>query len=32
MEIESSATEEMIERLRTNFELETWQVFRAMDR
>ena len=29
MEIESSATEEMIERLRTNFELETWQVFRT---
>jgi polyphosphate kinase len=29
MEIESSATEEMIERLRTNFELEPWQVFRT---
>jgi polyphosphate kinase len=29
MEIESSATEEMIERLRTNFELESWQVFRT---
>src|SRR5229473_6560324 len=29
LEIESSATEEMIERLRTNFELETWQVFRT---
>jgi polyphosphate kinase len=29
MEIESSATEEMIERLRINFELEPWQVFRT---
>jgi polyphosphate kinase len=29
MEIESSATEEMIERLRTNFELESSQVFRT---
>ncbi|HEY1963479.1 MAG TPA: polyphosphate kinase 1 [Acidobacteriaceae bacterium] len=29
MEIESSATEEMIERLRTNFELEPGQVFRT---
>jgi polyphosphate kinase len=29
MEIESSATEEMIERLRTNFELEPTQVFRT---
>jgi polyphosphate kinase len=29
MEIESSATEEMIERLRTNFELEPSQVFRT---
>jgi polyphosphate kinase len=29
MEIESSATEEMIERLRTNFELEPVQVFRT---
>jgi polyphosphate kinase len=29
MEIESSATEEMIERLQTNFELESWQVFRT---
>ena len=29
MEIESSATEEIIERLRTNFELEPWQVFRT---
>jgi polyphosphate kinase len=29
MEIESSATEEMIERLRTNFELEPKQVFRT---
>jgi polyphosphate kinase len=29
MEIESSATEEMIERLRTNFELEPAQVFRT---
>jgi polyphosphate kinase len=29
MEIESSATEEMIERLQTNFELEPWQVFRT---
>ena len=29
MEIESSATEEVVERLRTNFELEPWQVFRT---
>jgi len=29
MEIESSATEEMIERLRTNFELDPSQVFRT---
>lgn len=29
MEIESSATEEIVERLRTNFELEPWQVFRT---
>jgi polyphosphate kinase len=29
MEIESSATEEMIERLRTNFELDPIQVFRT---
>jgi polyphosphate kinase len=29
MEIESSATEEMIERLRINFELDPWQVFRT---
>jgi polyphosphate kinase len=29
MEIESSATEEMVERLRINFELESWQVFRT---
>jgi polyphosphate kinase len=29
MEIESSATEEMIERLRTNFELDSTQVFRT---
>jgi polyphosphate kinase len=29
LEIESSATEEMIERLRTNFELEPVQVFRT---
>jgi polyphosphate kinase len=29
MEIESSATEEMVERLRTNFELEPSQVFRT---
>jgi polyphosphate kinase len=29
MEIESSAEEEMVERLRTNFELEPWQVFRT---
>jgi len=29
MEIESSATEEMIDRLQTNFELESWQVFRT---
>ncbi|HEX7158166.1 MAG TPA: polyphosphate kinase 1 [Edaphobacter sp.] len=29
LEIESSATEEIVERLRTNFELEPWQVFRT---
>ena len=29
MEIESSATEEIVERLRTNFELDPWQVFRT---
>ncbi len=29
MEIESSASEEIIERLRVNFELEPWQVFRT---
>ena len=29
MEIESSAVEEIVERLRTNFELEPWQVFRT---
>jgi polyphosphate kinase len=29
MEIEKSATEEMTERLQTNFELEPWQVFRT---
>jgi polyphosphate kinase len=29
MEIESSATEEMVERLRVNFELEPWQVIRT---
>jgi polyphosphate kinase len=29
LEIESSATEEIVERLRTNFELELWQVFRT---
>jgi polyphosphate kinase len=29
LEIESSATEEMAERLRINFELEPWQVFRT---
>jgi polyphosphate kinase len=29
LEIESSATEEVIERLRVNFELEPWQVFRT---
>lgn len=29
LEIESSATEEIVERLRVNFELETWQVFRT---
>src|SRR5580692_235405 len=29
LEIESSATEEMIERLRINFELDPWQVFRT---
>ena len=29
MEIESSATDEMVERLRVNFELDPWQVFRT---
>ncbi len=29
MEIDSSAVEEIVERLRTNFELEPWQVFRT---
>jgi polyphosphate kinase len=29
MEIESSASEEIVERLQTNFELEPWQVFRT---
>lgn len=29
LEIEISAPEEMVERLRTNFELDPWQVFRA---
>jgi len=29
LEIESSATEEIVERLRTNFELEPWQVFKT---
>jgi polyphosphate kinase len=29
LEIESSATEEIVERLRVNFELEPWQVFRT---
>jgi polyphosphate kinase len=29
MEVESSASEEIIERLRVNFELEPWQVFRT---
>ncbi len=29
MEIESTATDEMVERLRVNFELEEWQVFRT---
>ena len=29
LEIESSANEEIVERLRTNFELELWQVFRT---
>ncbi|MCL2660290.1 MAG: polyphosphate kinase 1 [Acidobacteriaceae bacterium] len=29
LEIEASATEEITERLRTNFELEPWQVFRV---
>jgi polyphosphate kinase len=29
MEIESSATEEIVERLRINFELDPWQVFRT---
>ena len=29
MEIESTATPEIVERLRTNFELDAWQVFRT---
>jgi polyphosphate kinase len=29
LEIESSAVDEMVERLRTNFELDPWQVFRT---
>jgi polyphosphate kinase len=29
MEIEGSANEEIVERLRTNFELDPWQVFRT---
>ncbi len=29
LEIESTATTEMVERLRTNFELDSWQVFRT---
>ncbi|HEX9199820.1 MAG TPA: polyphosphate kinase 1 [Acidobacteriaceae bacterium] len=29
MEIESTADEEIVERLRTNFELDPWQVFRT---
>ena len=29
MEIESGATTEIVERLRTNFELDSWQVFRT---
>lgn len=29
MEIEASATKDIVERLRTNFELEPWQVFRT---
>jgi polyphosphate kinase len=29
LEIESTATEEIVERLQTNFELEPWQVFRT---
>ena len=29
LEIESSAEDEIVERLRTNFELEPWQVFRT---
>ena len=29
LEIESTADEEIVERLRTNFELEQWQVFRT---
>jgi polyphosphate kinase len=29
LEIESSADEEIVERLRTNFELDEWQVFRT---
>ncbi len=29
LEIESSATEEIVERLRVNFELDPWQVFRT---
>lgn len=29
LEIESTASEEIVERLRTNFELDAWQVFRT---
>ncbi len=29
LEIESSASDELVERLRTNFELDPWQVFRT---
>lgn len=29
LEIENTATEEIVERLRTNFELEPWQVFKT---
>ena len=29
LEIEASATDEIVERLRTNFELDPWQVFRT---